>query len=115
MSNADLIARLKRWRDEADDGEAVLLDEVIAALRVVPVSGELRPPMIDALITEYDVAEILNVNVSTLRGWRRRGEGPPYLRLETSIRYDPQDVQRFIDASRRQRPKAGTALAAPEE
>ena len=38
-----------------------------------------------------EVAELLGVEASTLKDWRKKGKGPPYIKLTTSrghVRYD---------------------------
>ena len=52
-------------------------------------------------LTEIDVAQILNLKVSTLRRWRWAGKGPRFLKFGGAVRYDPVDLQDFIEASRR--------------
>lgn len=55
----------------------------------------LRPGNIEAallkpgdLVDEKEVAAILDVAVQTLRNWRWRGEGPPYVKIgKRLVRY----------------------------
>lgn len=52
------------------------------------------------LLTEADVAELLRVPVSAVRRWRAEGKGPHYFSLPSvrgGVRYDPRDVERYID------------------
>ena len=53
------------------------------------------------LLTEIDVAQILNLKVSTLRRWRWAGKGPHFRKLGGAVRYDPADIEAFCEASRR--------------
>ena len=48
------------------------------------------------LLDEHAVAERLNVSVSTVRRWRLIGDGPRYVKIGTSVRYLPADVDGFI-------------------
>lgn len=53
-----------------------------------------------ALLLPDEVAERLNLNARTLANWRSRGEGPPYLKLGGCVRYDPLDLEAWIEAQR---------------
>jgi transcriptional regulator with XRE-family HTH domain len=46
-------------------------------------------------LTQAQLAERLGVSQRTLEGWRYRGKGPAYLRLEGRIAYRLTDVERF--------------------
>jgi DNA-binding transcriptional MerR regulator len=59
----------------------------------------------DSLKTEQQTAKTLNVKVGTLRAWRHRGGGPPFIKLGHVVRYSPQDLQKFVAANRRQSTK----------
>jgi len=51
------------------------------------------------LLTSKELAKILNVTTKTLERWRGAGEGPLFIRMNSSnIRYRPQDVEAFIKA-----------------
>jgi hypothetical protein len=52
------------------------------------------------LLTEKEVAEILVVSLPTLRRWRYRDEGPPWVKLSHLCRY-PQDWLQIWLALRR--------------
>jgi len=63
----------------------------------------INPADQQRLLTQSEVAEILNVQQSTLESWRtdaRRGS-LPYLKVGRLIRYRPEDLAAFIEASRR--------------
>ncbi len=53
------------------------------------------------LLTSKRVAEILSIPEGTLRYWRNVGLGPVWLKLEGSIRYDSEDVLRYVQRNRR--------------
>ena len=53
------------------------------------------------LLKEHPTAEVLGIEVSTLRRWRWSGEGPPFIKVGTAVRYDPRDLAAYIDAGRR--------------
>jgi hypothetical protein len=52
------------------------------------------------LLTAREVAPILNTSVASLRRWRTRGLGPPFLRLRketgSGIRYDADQLAGWI-------------------
>ena len=49
------------------------------------------------LMTSPEVAELLRVSVATLARWRGADQGPPFVQIEGSIRYQRDAVQRWID------------------
>ncbi len=48
------------------------------------------------LLKEQQAAEVLNVEVSTLRRWRWAGTGPRFLKVGYAVRYDPQDLKDYL-------------------
>jgi hypothetical protein len=52
-----------------------------------------RPPV--RHLNQTQLAERLGVSVRTLEGWRYRGKGPDYLRLEGRVAYRLVYVERF--------------------
>ncbi len=55
----------------------------------------------DQLMTETEAARLLGLKVATLRRWRWAGKGPRFLKLGGAVRYDPADLEAFIEQSRR--------------
>jgi predicted site-specific integrase-resolvase len=53
------------------------------------------------LLRSKKVAEILGIPEGTLRYWRNVGLGPVWHKLEGSIRYDVDDVSRYVEKNRR--------------
>lgn len=52
-----------------------------------------------ALLNTAQVADILRVHVVTLVRWRRRNHGPQWVEVAPrTIRYRPEDVERWIAA-----------------
>jgi len=51
-----------------------------------------------SLVTEHDVAEMLNVSVGTVRRWRLFDRGPRFLKIGASVRYRPEDVSDFLES-----------------
>lgn len=54
----------------------------------------LRP----RLLTEAGTASYLGFHSHTLENWRSAGEGPRWKRLGRSIRYEPADLDAWVDA-----------------
>jgi transcriptional regulator with XRE-family HTH domain len=52
---------------------------------------------VNEILREKDVSKLLGVSVSTLRRWRRLGNGPIYRKLNGAVRYAGLDLQKFID------------------
>jgi hypothetical protein len=55
----------------------------------------------EGLVNEHEAARRLGMKVSTLRRWRWQGIGPIFCRIGAAVRYDPRDLNTFIEASRR--------------
>lgn len=53
------------------------------------------------LMTEKEVADLLRVSVSTVRGWRRADEGPPWFRVGRVPRYQREEVIQFLEEQRK--------------
>ena len=53
------------------------------------------------LLKESEAAAKLNVKVATLRRWRWVGRPPRFLKIGGAVRYDPVDLEAFIEAGRR--------------
>jgi len=52
------------------------------------------------LLKEADVSKILNVKVTTLRRWRWSGDGPNFVKIGRSVRYDPIYLKEYIESGR---------------
>jgi predicted DNA-binding transcriptional regulator AlpA len=53
----------------------------------------------EGLLTEQDVAGVLEVSLSTLRRWQREGAGPPCLEIGRQVRYRRAAVERWSTGS----------------
>ena len=62
------------------------------------------------LLREQQAAELLNIEVATLRRWRWAGKPPRFLKIGGAVRYDPSDLDAFIEAGRR----TSTSATGPE-
>jgi predicted DNA-binding transcriptional regulator AlpA len=53
----------------------------------------------EGLLTEQDVAGVLEVSLSTLRRWQREGTGPSCLEIGRQVRYRQAAVERWSTGS----------------
>ena len=47
------------------------------------------------LLETVHAADELGLSPRTLEGWRRRGEGPPYLKIGRRVKYRAEDIEVF--------------------
>lgn len=50
----------------------------------------------EALITEVQLSQRLQVSLACLRRWRLRGEGPQYIKVGPLVRYRPEHIEHWI-------------------
>ena len=50
-------------------------------------------------LREQEVAEWLGLSIATLRAWRRRGQGPRFVKFGRAVRYMVGDVEQYVRAS----------------
>ena len=55
-----------------------------------PVESNAAP--FAPLLTEIEAARLLSLSRRTLQQWRVTGEGPPFEKLGTAVRYDPAEL-----------------------
>lgn len=48
------------------------------------------------LLTLEEAAEFLNVPANTLRYWRKVGQGPAWVKMEGTIRYNRTDLEDYV-------------------
>jgi hypothetical protein len=53
---------------------------------------------LEALMTEYEVARLLNVSVATIRRRRLLRQPPAALKIGASVRYKPETIRRFVES-----------------
>jgi predicted site-specific integrase-resolvase len=58
------------------------------------------------LATPKEVGEYLSVPATTLRQWRYHGTGPKWMKVNSMVRYDWDNVEAWLEASRRASEKA---------
>ncbi len=49
-------------------------------------------------LTEKEVSEFTGRAISTLRNDRCKGIGIPYIKMKRSVRYDPDDVIKYMES-----------------
>lgn len=55
------------------------------------------------LIDEHGAAEYLGITVSWLRTHRYLGDGPKFVKLGSKVLYQPEELDRYVEAHLRQR------------
>lgn len=52
------------------------------------------------LLTEIELAKYLRISIRTLQSYRSirkyKGMGPPYIKFGRSVRYNPEQIQKWI-------------------
>ena len=61
-----------------------------------------------SLLTPQEVAALTGLSLETLAQWRSQARGIPYLKLGRAVRYDPADVQAYLEGCR-------VSVSAPKE
>ena len=61
-----------------------------------------------SFLTADAVAELTGLSLETLAQWRSQRRGIPYLKIGRVVRYDPSDVQNYLDGCR-------VSVSAPRE
>ncbi len=56
--------------------------------------------MNNRLLTAEEVAGITGLSLETLAQWRSQRRGIPYLKIGRAVRYDPTDVQVYLEGCR---------------
>ena len=53
------------------------------------------------LLTEEQLAQKLNISKRTIQSDRQRGGGIPFIKIGRSVRYDENDVMRYLENRKR--------------
>jgi hypothetical protein len=56
-------------------------------------------------MTERQAAEVLGVSLSAMRRWRLQKRGPRFVKVESAVRYDPRDVEDYVQSGKSERPE----------
>jgi predicted DNA-binding transcriptional regulator AlpA len=57
----------------------------------------------EPLLTEHDVARITGLSVASIRRFRLFRQGPKFLKLNSAVRYRPEDLKAWLES----RPSGG--------
>lgn len=53
---------------------------------------------IETLLNEHDVARITGLSVASVRRWRLLKIGPVATKINSSVRYKPENVKKWLDS-----------------
>ena len=51
-------------------------------------------------VNEKALAKEMNLSVQTLRNWRHKGKGPPYIKIGRAVRYNIKDIEKYLKQNR---------------
>lgn len=54
--------------------------------------------LLSNLLNERDIARITGMSLATVRRWRLLRQGPRYIKLNSAVRYHPEDVSAWLDS-----------------
>ena len=60
----------------------------------------MRRVAMSNLLTPEEVAEVTGLSKGTLAQWRSQKRGIPYLKIGRVVRYDPSEVQAYLERCR---------------
>ena len=58
-------------------------------------------------LTEKQTAEYTGTKITTLRSWRNRGVGIPFVKIAGSVRYSKTDIDNYMKENTRKPDPAG--------
>jgi hypothetical protein len=64
------------------------------------------------LIDEKQASRSLAVSIAALRRWRHEGRGPRFVRFERCVRYEIQELARFLEENSSRTKKAADSRSA---
>ncbi len=53
---------------------------------------------LERLFTEKDIARIIGLSLASIRRWRLLGQGPKFLKLNSAVRYRPEDLSAWLES-----------------
>lgn len=53
---------------------------------------------LENLLNEHDVARIIRLSVASVRRWLLLKQGPRFLKISSSVRYRPEDVEAWLNS-----------------
>jgi predicted DNA-binding transcriptional regulator AlpA len=51
---------------------------------------------LETLLNEHEVARVTGLSVASVRRWRLLRQGPKYLKLNSAVRYRPEDISVWL-------------------
>jgi predicted DNA-binding transcriptional regulator AlpA len=51
---------------------------------------------LETLLNEHEVARVTGLSVASVRRWRLFRQGPKYLKLNSAVRYRPEDISEWL-------------------
>jgi len=60
----------------------------------------MAKPDLNGLLKPEEVANLTGLSLETLAQWRSQKRGIPYLKVGRAVRYDPTDVQAYLEGCR---------------
>ena len=52
--------------------------------------------MLNALLTEKEVAMLLKLSIKTIQRYRLYGGGPEFIKINKNVRYSPEAIEEFL-------------------
>jgi predicted DNA-binding transcriptional regulator AlpA len=56
--------------------------------------------MNDKMLTDEEVSKFLAVSINTVRSWRRKKVGPPWHKVQRSVRYRESEIIEWVEKQR---------------
>jgi excisionase family DNA binding protein len=75
----------------------------------MPRNEIAKTDVVSDLLTVHEAARVLRISASSLNKWRLTGNGPPFVRIGTRVRYRARDLSTYIA----NRTCASTSLSSP--
>jgi predicted DNA-binding transcriptional regulator AlpA len=57
---------------------------------------EANHTVIETLLNEHEVAHLTGLSVASVRRWRLLRQGPKYLKINSAVRYRPEDISEWL-------------------
>ena len=83
------------WKTSHTDNEKAH-DSVVRGESPNEYTQTVAATNLTELVTERQVSERWNVSLNTLRYWRSTGEGPPYVKIGRSVRYNVSALEKYL-------------------
>jgi len=64
------------------------------------LESEMLNAVLPDLLTPEEVAAITSLSLDTLAQWRSQKRGIPYLKIGRVVRYDPAEVEAYLERCR---------------